>query len=73
MYTACYKERGCIHTDGGMQPLMVCGLTSPVRLYFTPREGLDRSNYFLRLPYRLMNLSTRPAVSTSFALPVKNG
>src|SRR4029078_38515 len=25
------------------------------------------------LPYRLLNLSTRPAVSTSFCLPVKNG
>ena len=37
------------------------------------REVLGKSRYFVFLAYRFWNRSTRPAVSTNFCVPVKNG
>ena len=37
------------------------------------REVLEKSSYFVFLAYRFWNRSTRPAVSTNFCVPVKNG
>ena len=37
------------------------------------REVLGKIRYFVFLAYRFWNRSTRPAVSTNFCVPVKNG
>jgi hypothetical protein len=37
------------------------------------QEAAPARNYFFFIPYFCKNFSTRPSVSTSFCLPVKNG
>jgi len=39
----------------------------------SPAEVLAKRSYFVFLAYRFWKRSTRPAVSTNFCVPVKNG